>query len=175
MAGAAGVRRNQYFLRGARAASRLRLLPAWTEDALRASNGIRDVHARERRRLGLAGKAEDDRGEAERPWRLPHGRLLTRSKRTYPRHPARQGDARSLQTTGLICRDRSAANRCAAASSASYSGRHWDGMFARKYAAVITVPVGWLPAPWPTSTMSPRKQVELPVSITFATRHSECP
>jgi len=76
--------------------------------------------------------------------------------------------------TGLMCRDRSAANRCAAASSASYSARHWGGMFSRKYAAVITVPVAPLLAPWPTSTTSPRKQVELPVSITFATRHSKC-
>jgi len=47
-------------------------------------------------------------------------------------------------------------------------------MFARKYAAVITVPLGPLLAPYPTSTTSPRKQVELPVSITLATRHSKC-
>src|SRR5207247_423309 len=70
------------------------------------------------------------------------------------------GAGRSLQMTGLMCRDRSAANRCAAASSASYSARHWGGMFSRKYAAVITVPVAPLLAPWPTSTTSPRKQVD---------------
>src|SRR5207245_1124738 len=54
--------------------------------------------------------------------------------------------------------------------SAAQLPREWQDALA----AFIPVPVAPLLAPWPTSTTSPRKQVELPVSITFATRHSKC-
>ena len=43
-----------------------------------------------------------------------------------------QGCSRLLQMTGRMSRERSAANCCAARSSASYSPRHSGGMFARK-------------------------------------------
>ncbi len=52
-----------------------------------------------------------------------------------------------FQTTGRMSPERSAANACAARSSASYSLRHSARMFARKWAAVITVPLGPSAAP----------------------------
>jgi hypothetical protein len=79
----------------------------------------------------------------------------------------------SGHASGWSARARGSAARCAAANSVSYSGRHAAGMWARKYAAVITSPRGAAAAPYPTSITSPRKHVELPVSMAFTTRHSK--
>ena len=90
-----------------------------------------------------------------------------------PEHPARALSqpavpASPLQTTARTSADLRRAQSCAAPRFRTYCSRRCSGMFARRKPAVISS----LPGPRPTSSASPRKQVELPVSITLITRHS---